>query len=162
MNPYSATRTLWQPVLKLQFKLYPSRLFIFSFSPLVGNTKTQEANRMGMKFYLTKQLLGQRQDVILCAEDMLNCDATCNLLKVLEFDFQCQSSAFKLILCDTTFQFKDSMVKLDDGSRLVADVLFKGLLTTYRFTLPLTDNRSVVNAACEIVEHLPHLTKHFC
>ena len=78
---------------------------------------------MGMKLYLTKQLFGQRQNFILCAEDMLNCDATCNLLKVLKLDFQCQGSAFKLILCNTTLQFEDSVLKFNDGSRLVTDLL---------------------------------------
>ena len=45
-----------------------------------------------------------------------------------------------------------------DGS-ILADVRFKGLLTADTLPFPLTDNRTVVDASREIVEHLSHLAE---
>ena len=48
---------------------------------------------------------------------------------------------------------------MDGYSRVLADVGLKGLLTAYALPLPLADDRTVIDASREIVEHLPHLTE---
>ena len=114
---------------------------------------------MRVKLYALHQLLGQREDIILGAEDMVDGDAAGDLLEILEFNLQREGTALEIVLQDAPFKLENGVIEMDGNSGVLADVGLKGLLTAYALPLPLADYRAVIDASREIVEHLPHLTE---
>ena len=112
-----------------------------------------------MKLYTLHQLFGQGEDIILGAEDMIDGDAAGDLLEILEFNLQREGTALEIVLQDAPFKLKNGVIEMDGNSRVLADVGLKSLLTAYALPLPLADDRTVIDASREIVEHLPHLTE---
>ena len=53
-----------------------------------------------MELHLLHQLFGQRQNLVLGAENMINSDAASDLLEVQELHFQCQGAALEVVLLD--------------------------------------------------------------
>ena len=112
-----------------------------------------------MKLYTLHQLFGLGEDIILGAEDMVDGDAAGDLLEVLELDLQREGAALEIVLQDAPFELKNGMIEMDGYSRVLANVGLKGLLTAYTLPLPLADDRTIIDASREIVEHLPHLAE---
>ena len=112
-----------------------------------------------MKLYTLHQLFGQGEDIILGAEDMIDGDAAGDLLEILEFNLQREGATLEIVLQDAPFELKNGMIEMDGNSRVLADVGLKSLLTANTLTLPLADDRAVIDASREIVEHLPHLAE---
>ena len=114
---------------------------------------------MRVKLNALHQLFCQRQNLILGAENMVNGYAASNLLEVQKLHFQCQRSTLEVILLDASDQFEHSMIQMDGNGGILIDVRFKRLLTADTLPLPLTDDRPIVDASREIIEHKSHLAE---
>ena len=69
-----------------------------------------------MELHAMHQLFRQRKNLVFGAEDMVNSDATGNLLEVQELHFQCQCAPLEVILLDAPDQFQHRVVQVDgDG-----------------------------------------------
>ena len=119
-----------------------------------------------MKLHLLHQLFGQWQNLVFGTKHMVNGDATGDLIILLsllslsrKLDFQCQGTPLEIVLLDAPDQFEHRMIQVNGDGGILADVRFKGLLATDTLPLPLADNRPVVDASREIIEHLPHLAE---
>ena len=84
-------------VFEFEFELDPAGLWLISGGFLIRDAKTYEANRMGMVFHTVHQLFGKGKDVVLGTKDVIDGNAACNLLEVLEFHFQRQGAALEVV-----------------------------------------------------------------
>ena len=93
------------------------------------------------------QLLGQRQDLVFGAENVINGDAAGDLLEVQELYLQCQCSTLEVVFLDASDQFEHCVIQVNSDSGILVDVRFKSLLTADTLPFPLTDNRPVIDAS---------------
>ena len=98
---------------------------------MIRDAEAQQTDGMGTVFHLPHQLLGERQDVVFRLENMVNGDASGDLLEIEELHFQRQRPTLKLALLNATDEFDGGVIEFDgDGSRL-ADILLKRLFATH-------------------------------
>ena len=126
---------------------------------MIRDAKPQQTDGVGTVFHFPHQLLGERQDIVFRLENMVNGDASGDLLEIEELHLQRQRPTLKLALLDATDELDGSMIEFDGDSCRLADILLKRLFATHRLTLPFRNDGPVVDASGEIVEHLPHLAE---
>ena len=111
------------------------------------------------ELHLLHQLLGQWKDLVFGAEDVVNRDAAGDLLKVQKLYLQCKCSTLEVVLFDASDQLQHRMIQMNGDGGILTDVRLEGLLTADTLPLPFADNRPIVDASREIIEHLPHLAE---
>ena len=129
-------------------------MFFFLLLLRIGNRQAYQPDGADGIVHFLQQLLGQGENVLQVMKLLLLCQASSDLLEVIELDFQCQGIAAEFVTLQPFGQFGGHMIQLDDDGRGLGDVLVEGMLASHRLADALRLDRAKVDAPGKLIIEL--------